>query len=290
VEGTRRIGYKGGMKRIALLAFALLLVLPGCRRNKNRGPAPAPGTPPPAWLETVVRQQATETDAKAQLISNLYRGYAHDEDEYTQWQVMLETGTCYMFSAAGDQQVEQVYLNLWDPEDDRVAKQKQDGPKGLLQYCAETSGMFKLECKITEGRGHYAVGIFAKGGSAAQPTEAPPEPPDALSDEVEKLAASDAQGAQRVGNFFSGQDAESDWYTALEEDRCYWFVGAGDEGVEQLHLLLWDPKNQPAAENKAGASRVVLGHCPKASGMYRLQAKLGAGKGRYKVGVYAKKK
>lgn len=230
--------------------------------------------------------------ADAELVGNIYQGVAYEEDDETDWPMTLEVGKCYWFSGAGDQGVEELAMYLYDPDDDKVASESDDAPRIVLAYCPERSGMFKLRAKVREGRGHFHVGVYAKGapeGTAPPPPTTAPAGPDlgALCDAEAKSAAS---GAERVGNHFSGSADETDWYTALEVGKCYWFIGVGGEGVNELWLYLWDPKDNRITANKSETNKVVLGHCPEQPGMYHFQAKIGSGSGPYKVGVYAKAK
>jgi hypothetical protein len=93
-----------------------------------------------------------------------------------------------------------------------------------------------------------------------------------------------------VGDFFTGSADKTDWYSALDAGKCYWFIGAGDEGIDQMHLYLWDPEDQRVTANKSTTNRATVGHCPQRSGMYHFQANIVAGTGTYKVGIYAKSK
>lgn len=250
----------------------------------------------PDWLPTVVEDQAKENAPEAERVGEIFKGVAQKEDGSKSWQMTLDPKNCYWFSAAGDEGVEELYLNLWDPEDDRVAKQKEQGPKTILAYCPETSGMFKLEAKVTEGRGHFQVGVYAKDAperkvvTEPEPAAEPvPQGPD-LEKIIADMAASSAPGAERVGNFFSGAADKTDWFAQMETGKCYWLIGAGDDGISELYLYLWDPKDDRVAQNKAESNRSTVGHCPTSSGMYKFQAKVSSGSGNYKVGVYAKDK
>ncbi len=273
-----------------LVTLCLVFSFGACRRRRARV---AITSQPPAWLEGVVLDQAKQNAPDAKQVGNIYKGVAHEEDGRTQWQMLLEGGTCYWFSTAGDQSVEQLYVNLWDPSEDRVAKLKLDGPKLVLAYCTKVAGMYKLEVKVTKGAGHYHVGVFGKaapGGPA--PTSAPPPPatPERLAQVIAEMAKSSASGARLVGELFEGENPESDWYVQFEPGKCYWLIGAGEKEVEELYLYLWDPKDSRVTANKSDTNRVTIGHCPTVGGMFHFQVKIGRGNGKYKVGVYAKKK
>ncbi len=285
------------MKKPATLVLTLcvLAAVCGCRRDKT----PMTPTPPP-WLDTAVQEQAQQQAPEAQLLGSIYKGIAFREDQSSDWQITLEAGQCYWFSGAGDQTVEELYLELRDPDDDDVAEDKNDTPRIVITYCPETSGMFELEAKVTEGHGHYAVGVYGKQGTAApaEPTAAPPAtavaPPSGtgLGSVVDDMAKASAPNAQRVGDHLAGETDKSDWYVALESGKCYWFIGAGDGGVDQLTLTLWGPppSEKQIALNQSENNRVTVGHCPATSGMFHIQAKVDGGEGKYTVGVFAKKK
>lgn len=271
---------------ICLVAFIALL---NCRRDQ-----PPVSPTPPAWLMTVVQDQAAQHAPDAQLVGNVYQGVAYEEDDEQEWPLTLEVGKCYWFSGAGDQGVEELSLYLFDPDDDKVASDTNDAPRTIMAHCPERSGMFKIRAKVREGRGHFHVGVYVKDAPEGTAPPPPPEPaapagPDlgALCDAEAKSAA---PGAERVGNHFSGSADETDWYSALEVGKCYWFIGVGGPGVNELWLYLWDPKDNRITANKSESNKVVVGHCPEKSGMFHFQAKIGSGEGEYKVGLYAKKK
>jgi hypothetical protein len=257
--------------------------------------APISPTAPP-WLPTAVQEQAAQQAPDATLVGSIYQGLADGDNIKTDWKVTLEQGKCYWLSGAGDQGIEELALYLWDPKDDRVAKEPGRGPRTILTYCPEISGMFRFQAKITEGRGHYAVGIYAKDGpkgAAPPPTASATPPPPAAADlgaMADQEAKSAAAGATRVGEFFKGNADETDWYTQLDENKCYWLLGVGSADIKELWLFLWDPDEKRITVNKAETNKVVVGHCPTKSGMYHFQAKVGSGSGPYVVGLYAKDK
>jgi hypothetical protein len=258
--------------------------------------APISPTPPP-WLPTAVQEQVTKQAPDATLVGNLYPGLADDDTRKTDWKLTLDVGKCYWISAAGDQGVEEIALYLWDPSDKRVAKEPGRGPRTLMNYCPEVSGLFRMEAKVTEGRGHYAVGVYAKDaskGAAPPPTAAPsataPSAGADLGATADQEAKSAAAGGARVGEFFKGNADETDWYTQLDQNKCYWFLGVGSSEVKELWLFLWDPDEKRIAANKSETNKVVVGHCPNKTGMFHFQAKVGSGSGSYVVGLYAKDK
>jgi len=299
------------------LAGAFLTTSTGCRRH-DKGPI---SPTPPDWLVTVVHDQAQQEAPGAKLIGDLYQGVAYREDDRTEYRIALEQGSCYWFSTAGDQQVRELYLNLWDPSDKRVARVKEERPKLMLSHCASTTGMYKFEVKVTEGWGHFEFGLYAQPApgkeqpavaqAPSQPAAVPPDepvapppidpsdpgsvvpeplPPDHtdLGAVADKEAKAAAPGAVRVGEHFFGNAPESDWYTTFEADKCYWLIGVSGDGVQELHLHLWDPEDRRVKSNRSQGGKASIGYCPNVPGMYNFQAKVNRGKGAYVVGIYAK--
>jgi hypothetical protein len=274
-----------------LVALSLLVPAGACRRQQ------APLTPaPPEWLDTAVTDQAKQHAPDAEAVGEIYKGTAFREGDRTDWQVTLEGGRCYWFSSAGDQTVEELSLYLWDPTGERVSTERGKSPRTVLSYCTPPvmPGLYKVQAKVEEGHGHYALGIYGKAapqGPAPAPVPAPaaPKGPD-LGKVVDDMAKATAPEAERVGEHFSGEADKTDWYVALETGKCYWFIGAGAEDVKELWLYLWDPADKRITVNKSENNRVTVGHCPTSSGMYHFQAKVNSGEGKYKVGVFAKKK
>jgi hypothetical protein len=274
---------------VAIIACSLLIPMGACRRQQ------APLTPaPPEWLDTAVQDQAKQAAPGAGQVGDIYKGTAFKEGDHTDWQLTLEGGQCYFFSGAGDQTVEELFLYLWDPGGSRVATERGKSPRTILSYCtpSTTPGLYKLQAKVEEGHGHYAVGIFSKAAPTPAPAPAPApaaKGPD-LGKVVDDMAKATAPEAERVGEHFSGEADKTDWYVALETGKCYWFIGAGEEDVKELWLYLWDPAEKRITVNKSENNRVTVGHCPTSGGMYHFQAKVNSGEGKYKVGVFAKKK
>ncbi len=286
------------MNKRVVAGVLLLLSASACNRAK------APLTPtPPEWMDAELDKLATSVAPDAGRISDSFKATAFKEDQYTNWQIELQPGACYVFAGIGDQTAEELYLTLWDPKDDRVERKKQEPARVTMEYCAELPGIYRIQGKVTEGHGHYAVAVYARGAAApppeplSEPTPAPapkgkpaPTAPEDLEAVISERAKSEAQGAARIGDFFTGTADKTDWYTALDSSKCYWFIGAGDKGVSELHLYLWDPSDKRITANKSETNQVNVGHCPTVSGMFHFQAKVQAGSGTYKVGVYAKKK
>lgn len=288
------------MNRTIASALTLSLLIPliasaGCNRSKP------PMTPaPPDWLEGAVDEQAKRVAPGSIRVGELYKGLAFDEGDRQQWHVRLAGGGCIHLSAAGDQTVEEIALYLWGPDGDRLETERGKTPRTVLRHCPPpgAQGDYKFEAKITEGHGHFAVGLYAEGdpnAAKAKPSSNPGKPAAKpaqvdLDARVATLAKTSAAGAEMIGEPFKGDTASTDWYVALEKGKCYWFVGAGDDDIEKLSLYLWDPDDKRLKASKAESNEVTVGHCPDAPGMYHFRAQTEGGVGNYQVGLYAKKK
>lgn len=277
------------------LTLSLLLPVAACNRHK------APMTPtPPDWLESAVDDQAKQAAPGAVRVGDLYKGVAFKGGDRQQWHVTLDGGGCIHLSAAGDQTVEEIALYLWGPNGDRLETVRGDTARTVLNHCSPTGakGEYKFEAKVTDGHGHYAVGLYADAGEASAkkaPAEPKPKAPANaekanLDERVSTLAKTSAAGAEMVGDPFKGNANSTDWYVALEKGKCYWFVGAGDESIDKLELYLWDPSDKRVKASKAETNSVSVGHCPEVGGMYHFRAQVNGGEGEYQVGLYAKKK
>jgi hypothetical protein len=265
------------------LSLVTALFLPAC------GHAPPP-LPPVSPTESPALEQAAEQQAHASVpdgaraMATLH-GVAAAPDQFTDWSVPLEAGHCYWFGFAADPGVETFSVYLWDPANHRAETARNRPREGVVQYCATTNGMYKLEGKVTGGAGHFAVVTYGKQVAAV----AGPAPVRDLAQTIEAQAASAAPGAVRVGEFFSGASETSDWATSMDAGKCYWIIGAGEPGkVKKLYLYLWDPRNTRITESRSDSDTAMIGHCATAPGMYKFQAKVYSGSGPYKVGVYVK--
>jgi hypothetical protein len=259
---------------------------------------PPAGAIPREALASMVDAQAQQVSPVAQRIAPVYESGTTEEDGHTDWNIPLQPGQCYLFSGVGAAGVQHLSLYLWDPREGRVATETPERPTVVLRYCPVEAGQFHLQAKTAEGYGPFAVGVFAEPAQSQapmqpmpqQPMPMPPQPVD-LSAIIDGQAAAAAAGAGRVGNFFTGtttQGDRSEWPVALEAGRCYWFIGAGDPGIHELYLYLWDPANNRLTENRSRNNQSLIGHCPKVSGMYKVQAKVEKGKGSYQMGLYAR--
>ncbi len=248
-------------------------------------------------LESMAAAQVAPQAPGAKLVAPMFRGSAPKTD----YQVMLEDNTCYWFSGVSQGNVKKIALYLWKPNSNmftpRVADIKSASGNATLAYCTKEPGMYRFQAKI-EGSGQYAVGVFAK--EAAKRVERP-DATSNLGKYCDKTASAGAVGAKRQGEFFEGggnsfgHDDRSDFTVQMEAGTCYWIIGCGEAGrdgeegkIKALYLYLWGPNDKRITEAKSDSPNPMVGYCAKETGMFKVQAKINSGSGKYKVGVYAK--
>ncbi len=277
-----RLGPVGAALHVTIL-FASGVGVSACGRHRDVNVPESP----PADLEQRAEQEARASTKDGERVGEVLRGVAHEDDQFTDWRVQLEAGQCYWFGYAGDAGVQRFSMYIWDPQDKRLDSARGKPPQGVFTHCAQQNGIYRIQGKVSDGAGHYAVVVYKT--KAAAPVAPPEEKMADLGAIIEKQAAAAAPGAKRVGDFYSDSAESKDWFTAMEPGKCYWFIGAGEPGkVKALFIYLWDPRNRRITESKNASDTAMVGHCAKEAGMYKFQAKIDSGKGNYKVGVYMK--
>jgi hypothetical protein len=243
----------------------------------------------PGWeakLAAVAKERAPGTTA----VGGVYEGSAEKKGGRTDWHVELDPSNCYWFIGMGDEGVKGLSLFLFSPKENafsgRLATERSKGSSVVMMHCPEESGMHRVQAKVTEGAGAYALAIFAK--PAPKKVVAPPGP-DLLAEVVEREARAVAPGAERVGELYTGTADVSNWFTQMTAGKCYWVIVAGDaENIDELNLYLWDSADERVTQSYAKEPKTSIGHCPKTTGMYKIQVKITDGSGEYRAGVYAK--
>jgi hypothetical protein len=244
-------------------------------------------------LEDAAKKQALAQAAGAAQVGDFLKG----DKEKTDFQVMLEAGKCYWFSTVSAGKVNKVATFLWAPGANlftpRLTSERSESGAVTLAWCTKVPGMYKFQTKI-EGKGNYVTAVYVKEGP---PAAAVPD----LGQYCDKDAAIAAKGAKRTGEFFEGsgnsigRDDRQDYTIQMDNGKCYWMIACGEAGrdgedgkIKALYLYLWGPDNKRITEAKSTSSNPMIGHCATLTGMYKLQAKINSGSGKYKLGVYVK--
>lgn len=246
---------------------------------------------------SLVEQQAQAIAPGSTLVGQYYQAMAQKKGDRTDWMVMLESGQCYWFSAAGILAIEKLGIYLWDPAGKRVADRKVPMPMVSVAYCPPAGGLFKVQVKVLAGTGPYALGIYAKAATTMMMPPPPPPPPPPAEANLGELCAKQAElgalGSTLSSGPFEGKAGymeHSDWTAMLEPGQCYFFIGVGEPSkVNSLALYLWGPDGKRITETKPSTNVAMVGHCPATAGMYKVQAKITSGGGRYAMCIYAKR-
>lgn len=207
----------------APLLFALIAMSPfasGCGREHI-----AISPEPPRDLEARAEAEARSSGQGGERVGETLRGVARESDGLTDWHVQLESGQCYWFGYAGDATVERFSMYIWDPKDKRLDSARGKPPQGVFTHCAEQSGLYRVQGKVSDGAGHYAVVVYKTKGAEKKPEPVAEKKPEVdLAAIVEKKAAQSAPGAKRSGDFVDGSAETAEFYTAMESGKCYWII------------------------------------------------------------------
>jgi serine/threonine-protein kinase len=113
------------------------------------------------------------TDALASAVEHLapsgtkrvgpfYGGHANEDDEHSDWFMMLEAGKCYSFVSAGGPGVKELYVYLWGPNGKRVTDRREGKGSVILEYCAAQTAQYHFQCKVADGAGDYKTALYLK--------------------------------------------------------------------------------------------------------------------------------
>ncbi len=135
-----------------------------------------------------------------------------------------------------------------------------------------------------------ALSLLACRGEAPE-VGATPDPQ--LDSMVNQQAESAAPGSVMVNDVLLrgvGYDRgeSQDFHVELTAGQCYVVVGAADETVTSLHLLMWNPANKRVAMARPKGREALVQHCPEETGSYKIQGKIGKGAGHFAIGVFGK--
>lgn len=262
---------------------------PAAEVPPQAAPAPLPAPPVPSAPPTVGSLvnapdwQAAGYDPGVRRIGSVLLGSAAKADGRSDFQVPLQQGSCYLLSGVGDSTVRRLFLFVWDPGDSRVLTVKPDGAMVRGWYCAAQSGSHHIQLKVAEGRGSYALGVYAAASTG--PGAAPNF--DALCDARAAAAVPDAVRVTPLLTTPAPGTSRTSWPLNLMPGSCYWMIGVGDTEVGDSKLLLFGPDEKRVAETPDNSPTPALSYCPMVPGLYTLQARIG-GKGVYRAAIYSR--
>ncbi len=272
------------MNRIALV-LGLGLAAAGCKEKI----VVAPEAPP--WFDTEIEKQAKQQAPDALQVGAIMKDVIAERDGTVEFSVQLEDHKCYWISGVGDETSNRLAIYLFEGKGRiAVASKKSKDSRALATHCVTTPGMYRIRLKTADGAGHVGVGIYGAKALEAPPPAAPKAQSwEDIEAQVSDEAGSAAPGATQAGKFFHGQDSQQ-WSVQMQAGKCYWAVVAGGDGVKEMALYLWGPDKKRITENKMDNKRATIGHCPTESAMFKFEAKVVGGSGKYAVGIFEKKK
>lgn len=124
--------------------------------------APPPAPPPIMDLGQLIDQQAAAAAPGAMRVGDFFRGNTNAGGDRSDWFTVLEPGRCYWIVGAGAPTVKELYLYLWNPSLQRVSDNRASGNLSMMGHCPTVPGMYKIQAKVSSGKGEYQVGIYVK--------------------------------------------------------------------------------------------------------------------------------
>ena len=101
----------------------------------------------------------------AKLVGDYFEGAGNSigHDDRSDFTVQLDAGKCYWMIACGEpDHIKSLSMYLWGPNNKRITEAKSDNPNPMIGHCANETGMFKWQVKITGGGGHFKAGLYKK--------------------------------------------------------------------------------------------------------------------------------
>ena len=91
------------------------------------------------------------------------QGGSFGHKDHAGYSIQMDAGKCYWVIGCGEPgHVKSMSLYLWGPDNKRITEAKPDSPNVMVGHCAQATGMFKVEAKVTGGSGVYKVGVYKK--------------------------------------------------------------------------------------------------------------------------------
>jgi hypothetical protein len=91
------------------------------------------------------------------------KGGSIGHDDRQDYSIAMDAGKCYWVVGCGEPgHVKALSLYLWGPNNKRITEAKPDSPNAMVGHCAQQTGMFKIQSKVSGGSGEYKVAVYAK--------------------------------------------------------------------------------------------------------------------------------
>ena len=197
----------------------------------------------------------------------------------------LDAGACYAIVAAGDGGVRDLDLRLLDDRDAELARDTATDPRPRLRACAERSGPYRLEVRMFDGNGRYAVRTL----SSTTLADAPDSLPALLRQRWAEISARlRARGfaptlpLERGDLRWTGRQVHR---VSVRRGTCYAIAAASADGDLDLSLVTTD--GAVIASDTGDDPTPVVMTCPRQSETLDVEVKLYRARTQYVLGVWA---
>ena len=257
--------------------------------------APAPSAP-------VIANNATTTgtvdDAYALLDADMqargYEGYGEaargemQQGQVRNFGVNLEGGKCYAILAVGAGTVRNLDLLVANPDGAPVDQDVAADNRPIVRVCAEDSGEYRMQVKMTEGSGQFVYHAYRWPRGTRGPF--------GLSGLIyvrlgEVTSLLSVEGFEPDANFAPGrgrlarQGASSNHTLDLPANECFAVLVVGGDGVSDLDVTLSKGREQLAGDGSRNAFPSVR-YCTTEAGRYKIDVKAATGSGPYFYQVF----
>jgi hypothetical protein len=263
---------------------------------ENAGPAPvvpqAPRAPPlpgppdsSVTAETALALAARDLEAvgyrrtRDDLSGSLAQGRAEARD------VDLAAGACYALVAAGDGGVRDLDLRLVDRQGAEIARDMATDPRALLRVCPGASGTFRLEVRMFDGNGRWAVRALALSSLDEAPSSAAAPLRQRWAEVAARLRArgfAPRLPLERGDLRLAGRQVHA---IHLPPGRCYAITAVTADGDLDLNLV--DLDGGVVASDTGDDSTPVVFTCPDANRSLAVEVRLYRAQSEYLFGVWA---
>ncbi len=207
-----------------------------------------------------LKQALVATFTKSELVNTLYDyeyrsglcsvGAFIEEDGSASFNLYLSSSEDYVFIGAGDDDVEDLDIYVYDEDGDVVAKDIEDDEYPLVNFSPSYSGVYTIKLKLVscDANGSFCVMNFMQKDGVTPST-------DKFDEAIERMVKvvnyiDDERGTKfldREGEFcyygfafpYDGQESQINGID-LNEDETYIMVAVGDDGVDDIDLFLLD--------------------------------------------------
>jgi hypothetical protein len=263
--------------------------------QETRDEAPPMGQDVEARLATLDEQLSSDEFVRSSEARGVLLSQTGERDR--SFGLNLEQGTCYAFASLAGQGIRDTDVFITDGGGQVLAADDAQERDGLVRYCADSTGAYKVRARVYEGEGPVYVAAWTQVERGSPPPEEDPDEPVMDSESASgagleenfRLLDSElrARGYESYGEPSRGhlnQAETRNFGIHLDGGKCYAILAVGDNGVRDLDLLLLDQQGRRLDRDIENDARPVVRVCPKNTGEFQMQVRMYNGSGNF---VYA---